>query len=51
MLVCLSVSEVVCAPDSGFLTADILYLRGDFELLHHPQLKEAADSTLDEFKL
>lgn len=29
----------------------ILYLRWDFELLHHPQLKEAADSTLDEFEL
>lgn len=35
----------------GSVVYSILYLRWDFELLHHPQLKEAADSTLDEFEL
>lgn len=29
----------------------ILYLSWDLELLHHPHIKEAADTTLDEFKL
>lgn len=27
------------------------YLRGDFELLDHPQLEEAADAALDELEL
>lgn len=29
----------------------ILYLSWDLELLHYPHIKEAADATLDEFKL
>lgn len=58
----LGVSEVVHCPkqiDKGesvvntgrFPDNRILYLRWDFELLYHPQLKEAADTALDEFKL
>lgn len=57
----LSISEVVCCPDrqaggsvvntGRFTDYCVLYLSWDFELLYHPQLKEAADTALDEFQL
>lgn len=33
------------------MNADDWHLSWDFEFLHHPELKEAADATLDEFHL